>query len=174
MSESRVDLNLGSGARSDVRNLIAGSPAGAWAKNAAASTADAQHNCWTDAVWFFPALSSLTQTVNPSFIFKYIGLDQSGGVNTQHIRVFQIIPNDTSGLPLSQQLSTMDFYLDAVSYLPLRVAFNLHLDIDQLTNIPAEVDFANYRSIKGRAEATSPAFCYWVINVGADCKANPG
>jgi len=43
----------------------------------------------------------------------------------------------------------MDFYLEAVSLLPLAVAFNQHPDNDLLTDIPVEIDFANYRSING-------------------------
>src|SRR5216684_2897584 len=65
ISESRVDLNLNSGTRSDVRNSAPGVPGGAWARNGASSTAYASHNCWTDAAWFFPALSALTQNANP-------------------------------------------------------------------------------------------------------------
>jgi hypothetical protein len=148
-TESRVDLSLGNDSRSETRNTVNGFPAGAWLANSASPTASAQHNCWTDAAWFFPALSSLGQTANPNFIFKYIGQEQSGSLNTQHIRVFQVIPNDSSGLPLSQQLSTMDFYLDPASHLPLKIIFNLHLDTDENTNIPVEVDFANYQPVSG-------------------------
>jgi len=140
--ESRIDLSLSSsGTRSDVRNTANGTPAGAWAKNGGASTAYAAHNCWTDAAWFFPALSSLTQTTNSNFIFRYIGREQHGGVNTQHIQVYQ--------LGQFQAVSTMDFYLDPTSYVPLSVAFNLHPDDDMSRNIPVEALFANYRPVNG-------------------------
>jgi len=142
-SESRVDLSLGNGNRSDVRNLTNGTPGGGWDKNGGTSTAYAQHNCWTDAAWFFPALSSLTQTANPNFIFKYIGQEQHGGVNAQHIRVFQV------GSPQIQSLSTMDFYLDVNSSLPLAVAFQARTDNDINTEIPTEIRFANYRTVSG-------------------------
>jgi hypothetical protein len=140
-SESRVDLSLANGTRSDVRNLTNSAPAGAWAKNGATSTAYADHNCWTDAVWFFPVLSSLTQTANPNFVFSYIGQEQHGGVTTQHIQVYQPGP--------FQSVSTMDFYLDPASYLPLSVAFNAHPDSDMNTNIPTEIWFANYQTVSG-------------------------
>lgn len=146
-SESRVDLSLSSGSHSEVRNIANGAPAGAWERNGGAPTAYAQHNCWTDAAWFFPALSSLTQTANPNFIFKYIGQEQHGGVATQHVRVFQIVPQDTGGVFL--RLSASDFYLDVNSNLPLAVASKVHADNDMNTDIPTEVRFATYQAVSG-------------------------
>ena len=143
-TESRVDLSLSSGTRSDVRNVATGTPGGAWEKNGAASTTYAGHNCWTDAAWFFPALSSLTQNLNPNFIFKYIGQEQHGGVNAQHIQVLQAVSD-----PLSQHLSTMDFYLDPSSALPLVIVFPVHPDTDAGTDIANEVRFANYQAVSG-------------------------
>ncbi|MGO9642361.1 MAG: hypothetical protein ACLP1Y_13780 [Candidatus Acidiferrales bacterium] len=148
ISGSRVDLNLNSGTRSDVRNLANGFPNGTWAKDSAASTQYAQHNCWTDAAWFFPALSSLTQQANNNFVFKYLGQAQHGGVSTQHIQVFQVSPG---GVLLFQKLSTMDFYLDSATLLPSAVVFNVHPDKDAGTNIPVEVDFSNYQVVQGVA-----------------------
>jgi hypothetical protein len=144
-SESRVDLNLSTGTRSDVRSVTNGVPSGSWQSNAATSAAYANHNCWSDAVWFFPALSSLTETANPNFIFKYIGQEQHGSVNTQHIRVYQS-SSQNSPIPT---LSTMDFYLDAVSSLPVALGFSAHPDDTMGTNLPVEINFANYRPVNG-------------------------
>ena len=147
INESRVDLNLTGQTRTDVRNSINGVPAGAWEKNGDNSTAYAQHNCWTDAVWFFPALSSLTQTSNLAFIFKYIGQEQHGGVSVQHIAVFQTFKHDSAGW--LQGLTVMHFYLDLNSNLPLAAGFRVHPDSDMSYNIPSEVRFANYQSVSG-------------------------
>jgi hypothetical protein len=145
-SESRVELSLSGGTQSEVRNLTNGAPAGAWEKNGGASTAYAQHNCWTDAAWFFPALSSLIQTANPNFIYKYVGQEQHGGVNTQHIRVFQIGQQDNGTL---QRLSITDFYLDTNSSLPLAIASQAHADSNMNIDIATEVRFANYQAVSG-------------------------
>jgi hypothetical protein len=143
--ESRSDLSLStSGTRTDVRNLVSG---GAWGKNGGTSTAYAGHNCWTDAAWFFPALSSLTQMANPNFIFKYIGTEPHGGVKSQHIQIYQLA---AQGQPPSvQRLSTMDFYLDSASSLPLGIDFNTHADNDMNLDIPVSVNFANYQPVQG-------------------------
>lgn len=140
MNESRIDLNLNGGTRSDVRNTSNGIPAGAWAKDSGAVTPYATHNCWVDAAWFFPALSSLTQTAHPNFIFKYVGLEQHRGVSVQHIRVLR------TGVPV---VTNTDFYLDAGTLLPSAIGFNLHADNDLNTNVPNEIRFANYQLVNG-------------------------
>jgi hypothetical protein len=145
-SESRVDVTLSGGTRSEVRNSANGGPAGAWTRNGAASAPFAVHNTLTDAAWFFPALSSLTQTANPNIVFKYIGQEQHSGVNTQHIQIFQA---SSTGIPSAQRLSTTEVYLDAATLLPVSVAFKVHPDKDMNTDIPTEILFANYRSVSG-------------------------
>lgn len=147
-SESRVDLTLSSGTRTEVRNVVNGFPSGKWTTNGATATACAQHNSWTDAAWFFPVLGSLSQSATPRFTLSYVGLEPHGGVSAQHIRVFQV-PSGITDLSLAQQLTAVDVYLDPVSYLPLAIAFNAHSDTDLNTNIPTEVRFANYQSVNG-------------------------
>ncbi len=141
--ESRVDLSLSKETRSDVRNVTNGVPTGSWKRATDTSQGYAYHNCLTDATWFFPALSSLAQTGNPNFIFSYLGQQQHGNVNTEHLRIYQL------GLGPVPQLSTMDLYLDAASFLPLAIAFKVHPDNDLLTDIPVEINFASYRPISG-------------------------
>lgn len=143
--QSRVDLTLGSSAQSEVRNVSNGIPSGAWAKNGNPSVSYAQHNAWTDAAWFFPGLSSLIQTNNPNFVFKYVGQEQHDGVSAQHLQVFQ----SPATSPDIRRLSRVDFYLDSVSLLPLAISFNTHADQDMNVNIPSEVRFANYQAING-------------------------
>jgi hypothetical protein len=142
-NESRIDLNLSGGTRSDVRNRSNGTPVGAWKKDASTATQYAEHNCWTDAAWFFMPLSSLVQTANPNFVFKYIGQEQHIGVNTQHIQVFQ----SNSDFPPGQPLSTMDFYLDPTSFIPLSVSFTTHPDANMNINILTGINFANYQVV---------------------------
>ena len=146
--ESRVDLSLSGGSRSDVRNIANGGPAGAWSKNGSAATAYAQHNAWSDAAWFFPASSSLSQTATPQFVFSYIGQEQHNGATVQHISTYQLPPSGLSNSPIAR-LSAMDFYLDSVSYLPVAVAFNLHSDTNMGIDIPVEIRFANYQLVSG-------------------------
>jgi hypothetical protein len=52
-------------------------------------------------------------------------------------------------IPTPQQLSTMDFYLDANTLLPVAVTFNAHPDNGASTNLLVEVDFSNYQTVSG-------------------------
>ena len=144
--ESRIDLTLSGGTRTDVRSVLTGTPIGAWQQNSGKPVPYAQHNCWTDASWFFTQFSSLAQFNNLNFALKYIGAEQHNGVAVQHIQVFQIGLNDGG---LLQRLSTLDFYLSSSSGLPIAVTFNAHDDSNMNVNVPTELDFANYQSVNG-------------------------
>jgi hypothetical protein len=145
--ESRMDLELSSGTRIEIRDASTGSPLGKWIAPKTSGNF-AFHNCWTDAAWFFPALSSLSQTANPNFIFSYVGQEEHDGVPAQHIRVYQTSPVGLTNSPLPR-LSRLDFYLDATSYLPIAVAFKAHTDRDMNTNIPTEIRFTDYQLVSG-------------------------
>jgi hypothetical protein len=144
-SESRIDLTLNGGTRSDVRNVVSGIPGGAWQKSGDAATRYASHNCWTDATWFFPAFSSLSRFSDPNFLFTYIGPETWSDLSTVHLRVQQL----SSKFPLVSQLSATEFYLDPATFLPLGIAFQSHSDTDVNVNIPTVIRFANYQSISG-------------------------
>jgi hypothetical protein len=146
---SRVDLNLSGGDRNELRVNVGGVPHGKWKKHGAKAADAAQHNAWTDAVWFFPALSSLTQVSNPNYVFSYVGQEQRNGMTVQHLHVSQALPSDVKNISRVPQMSAMDFYLDPASLLPLSVTFNVHPDKDMNTNIPVEIRFADYRTING-------------------------
>lgn len=68
--ESRVDLTLSGGTRTEIRNDIAGPfPQGAFIDNGGGQQPRAMHNCWTSASWFFPALSLLSAVSDPPWSF---------------------------------------------------------------------------------------------------------
>ena len=59
--------------------------------------------------------------------------------------------------PSDQQLSTMDFYLDSSTLLPVAITFSALPDNDATTNLLVEADFANYQTINGAAvRGTAP------------------
>ena len=148
LAESRVDFNLNGATRSEVHNATNGFPSGAWSLNGGAPTALPQQNCWTDAAWFFPALGTLSRNSASRFVFTYLGLVQYEGLSVQHISVFQV-PSFMTDLATAQKLTTMDFYLDPNTYLPLIIAARTHLDADLNTDILAETSFANYQTVSG-------------------------
>ena len=146
--ESRMDLTLGSGTRSEIRDAQTGTPLGKWINPDSSSGVYASQNCSTDAAWFFPALSSLA--VGANVVLSYIGQETRNGTAVQHIQSYIYQANWPAGAtPSPQQLSAMDFYLDASSLLPIAVTFNAHPDDDANTNLVFEVDFTNYQSFSG-------------------------
>lgn len=149
-SESRMDLVLSSGTRTEIRDSQTGGPLGQWINPNNISGYFAPQNCRTDAAWFFPVLGSLAAGQN--VVLSYIGLETRNGGSVQHIQSYVFDPNWPVGVtPTDQQLSMIDFYLDATSLLPMAITFNAHPDNDANTNLAVEVDFANYQPTNGVA-----------------------
>jgi hypothetical protein len=146
--ESRMDLALTSGTRTEIRDAQTGVPLGKWIAPNNASGSFAYQNCLTDAVWFFPSLGSLAAI--PNVVLLYVGEETHNGATVQHLQSYVYQSGQTSS-PSPQQLSTTDFYLDAATFLPQAVTFNTHPDTDPSTNLLVEVDFSNYQTISGVA-----------------------
>ena len=117
--ESRVDLILSTGTRTEIRDSQTGSPKGAWLHDNQNSRAINQRNCTTDAVWFFPALTSLGG--RPDRLLKYVGQE------TRNVSLFSIsarinlIDNCLKHSRCDMEtLTAIDFYLDPTrsSWLP--------------------------------------------------------
>ena len=144
--ESRIDLALTSGTRTEIRDAQTGAQIGQWVTPNNTSGNFASQNCWTDAVWFFPALGSLA--AGPNVVLSYVGPETWNGQNVQHIQSY-VYQSQSGSTPGPQQLSTMDFYLDATTLLPAAVTFNVHPDNNENANLLIEVDFSNYQQISG-------------------------
>jgi hypothetical protein len=143
-TESRVDLTLSGGTRTDIRNGSSGFPLGEWINNGASPTRYSSFNCWSDPSWFFPVLSSLSIS-DSSIVFSYVGLENQAGTSVQHLRSYRAV----SAIAVAQQLSVMDFYLDATTFLPASLAFNAHPDNNSNVNVPVVVQFSNYQPTSG-------------------------
>ena len=147
-TESSIDLAFSDGTRTEIRDASAGYTQGKWVNPDGKSGMFAGHNTMTDAVWFFPAFSSLV--ANPNVVLSYVGLENRNGESVQHLRssIYQSSPPPDPSLS-QQPLTTMDFYLDAGSSLPVAIEFNQHPDNNARVNIPVEIVFSNYQSING-------------------------
>jgi hypothetical protein len=145
---SRFDLVLTSGTSSEIRNASNGTPQGSWITPDSVSHAMATHNTLTDAAWFVPELSVLSQISNPNFIVSYVGQETRAGAAVQHLH-FASQSTSTDPTGLLQRLTAEEVYLDASTFLPVALTFNTHPDIDAGTNIPVEIDFSNYQQVNG-------------------------
>jgi hypothetical protein len=148
-AKSRLDIVLPEGTRTEVRNSSTGMPQGKWTSPDRSSGMFATQNCWTDPVWFFPALSSLS-TSDPSVIFHYVGSETRGEFSVQHIQVYRSVTGvDPAIASEIQRLSITDFFLESKSALPIEVDFNVHPDDESGTNISMVVIFSAYQTISG-------------------------
>jgi hypothetical protein len=147
--ESRMDLALSSGTRTEIRDASSGSPQGEWIADGT-STPFALHNCWTDAAWFFPALSGMATAQNSNIVLNYLGLGSWQGSSAQHLQAYLYLSGQSSKTTASVQgLSTVDYYLDPNSFLPMAITFNAHPDGDANTNLSVQVLFLSYQSFNG-------------------------
>jgi hypothetical protein len=144
--ESRMDLVLSEGTRTEIRDAQTGNALGKWVNPDSSSGYFAFQNCLTDAVWFFPALGSLAAGQN--VVLSYVGQETRNAESVQHIRSYVYQSNPPPGVS-TQQLSTMDFYLDAGTLLPVATVFTAYPDTGAGTNIKVEIDFSNYQSLSG-------------------------
>jgi hypothetical protein len=148
-TNSRLDLSTSSGTQSEVRNALNG-PSGFWVGTDAVEHVMAGHNCMTDAVWFFPALSIVSQITNPNVIATYVGQETRNGVSVQHLHFTAALPNvPTTASAFVLSLTAEEIYLDSTSLLPIAMVFDTHPDNNAAINIPVEVDFSNYQSVSG-------------------------
>jgi len=146
--ESRVDLVLSGGTRTEIRDASTGFAQGKWTAQDGSSGPFESHNCFTDAVWFFPTLTSLSAGAN--VVLSYIGPETRNGTEVQHLQSYIYQPSQNAGGdPSPQQLSTMDFYLDASTLLPVAITYNMHPDEDANANILVEIDYSHYQMLGG-------------------------
>jgi hypothetical protein len=145
--DSRIDLNISNGPHSEVRSASSSAPTGSWAGTDGVSHAFPMHNCMTDAAWFAPQLSVLSQLSDPSLAVLYVGQESRGGTVVQHLHFETRQSSSVDPTGLLRHLTAEDVYLDASSFLPVAITFNTHPDNDAGTDIPVEIDFSNYTRV---------------------------
>lgn len=147
---NQISISTSVGTRSETRTWQNNYPAGSWTGLDGTHHPMRLHNCWSDAVWFFPALSLLADYADPNLVFTDLGPQQYQGGTVERIQVYRT----ASGLSPEElrrlaRLSTVYYYLDSQTALPVAIAFNTHADSDLNVDIPVMIVFSNYQSIGG-------------------------
>lgn len=156
-SYSSMSLATSDGTFSEIRNLDSyGNPQGFWSIPGGTYQAMVNHNCLTDAAWFFPVLTVLSQVSNPSVTATYVGQETRNNEAVQHLRFTTQLPSvatstnmSASAIAFVTSLTAEDVYLDSTSLLPVAILFNAHPDNNAAANIAVEIDFSNYQSTAG-------------------------
>jgi hypothetical protein len=144
--ESRMGFASAGGTRTEIRDSSTGTPRGRWIAGNGSAGPFMPHNCWTDAVWFFPPLGSLAG--GPNTLLSYVGAETRNGQAVQHIQSHVYRSPDYSR-PSIRELSTMNFYLDASTSVPIAITYDVHPDNDAGSNLPVEVEFSDYQRVSG-------------------------
>ena len=142
--QSRIDLNLTGLQRTEIRTVNNGIPAVGWI-DGSGTHKGAEHNCYTEAASFFPALWSLWNPSDATLTATLLGSTTYNSVNAQHLQFLRQYAGDQ----LSSALSTTHVYVDPTSFLPLAITFKAHPDTDALRDVPVEIRFANYQNVTG-------------------------
>lgn len=146
----QIAISTNAGNRSETRSWDGSLPSGQWTGLDGQPHQMAQQNCWTDAVWFFPALSLLSDYSDPSLVFTDLGQQRYSGGFVEHIQVYRDPSNWPDGpQQVLQRLSTVDYYLDSQTSLPVAMSFSAHGDQNVNYDVPIAVVFSQYQSIGG-------------------------
>jgi hypothetical protein len=151
-TESQFQISTSAGNFSETRSWASdgSGPVGQWTGLNGQPHQMAQHNCWTDAVWFFPALSMLSDYSDPTMVYNDLGQQQFDGQTVEHIQAYRYISSLPSGIEqLLQQVSTVDYYLQSQTALPVAMGFFTHGDTNVGANIPVQITFMQYQAVNG-------------------------
>jgi hypothetical protein len=158
--ESRLDMQLSaSGLISQIRDASTGVAQGE-SITGGTGTQSSYQNCVTDAAWFYPLNSAMAVAPNDGIVLNYVGLESLGGESVQHVQSYYWQSGlDPASEAQLQTNSTIDYYLDATTFLP--AAENFSIFSGNGTAIPVQVLFLSYQNTSG---VTSPQHIQQYIN----------
>ncbi len=146
---NRLDLSLSGGARSEIVNLTAAPPLGAWSGPDGVSHSMPLHNLMNQA-GISPAFTLAALTSAQNFVVVFVGQETKNGHSVYHLSASQQFPQMAAKTAtLEQHLTQLDVFLDASTLLPVALDFSTHPDNDAGLDIPVELLFSDYRAVAG-------------------------
>src|SRR5260370_4399740 len=120
--KSRLEFT-GSGQYATRTLDVNGHPIAASGKSGGASHVLSSHSVQTDPAWFFPPLTSISKTLQPGIVAKYIDTETRSGISVKHLRFWrQTNASNAAVVVTIQRLSAVDIYLDSTSLLPVALS----------------------------------------------------
>jgi hypothetical protein len=149
--QSRVEYGPGGTDWRETRTEVNGQPRFAYSDNrGVAHPADSRRDTWSEAVWFFPALSLLGSANDPGVRFAYIGASTLNGTPVTHIRASRAIAADQQNVTdRIAQLSATDFYIDNKTALPVALSFRTRPDRRAPSETLHWIVFSDYTQQQG-------------------------
>lgn len=145
----RLDLDLPSGKRTEIRNLTGTQPTGEWIDPEGVHHAIMFHNLFTEPAWFSPVAAVARVLTTPQLVSTLVGTETIDSQTVQHISISRTPTDSDATAKAFAQLSRIDLYLDFSTLLPQRLSFDIHPDNDAGSNIPVVIQFSDYRLVSG-------------------------
>jgi hypothetical protein len=147
---SSVNLSLSLGQRSEIMNTSVTPATGTWSGPDGVVHPMAFHNLLTGSSWFFPAFALAASSSASGALVIYIGHETHNGQAVEHLTISEPSPvTFAPGAPSYAHLTQLDFFVDSSTFLPAALDFNIHPDDNELVDIPVEIQFTNYTTVKG-------------------------
>jgi len=146
---TRLDFNFPSGPRSEFKSFDTGIPFGSWSGPDGVFHPISNHNLVND--WGWSPAFALAPYLNPqNFAVSFVATETRNGQAIIHLTSAQKFPDlPPDAAVLMQHLSQMDIVLDASTFLPSSIAYNIHPDNNELLDIPVVLQFSDYQTVNG-------------------------
>jgi hypothetical protein len=102
----------------------------------------------TDQCSDFPLPLILSALNNSDEAFQYIGAETLNEESSEHVRLWNTFASKP-GLQALASFSSMDFWFDSVSSLPLKIAYVRRAGGGSAPSFPVEVSLSNYTKVNG-------------------------
>ena len=103
------------------------------------------HVAYASVPFHLPAVVLFRELNDPNRSLQFVGTTTINGTRGVHIRTY------VATGPIETELSVHHWYFDSSTGLPVRVEYRTPNTLDMRDNIPAAVDFSNYKVIDGIA-----------------------
>jgi hypothetical protein len=146
---SRMDLNLPSGRRTEIRNLAINPPSGQWLRSDGKLSSIPYHNLLNEPAWFSPVSAVSHLLASPVSSVADLGLESFDTQSLRHISITQVPSDSSNPIALLSHLTQFDLYVDPSTFLPMTICFNEHPDEDAAVDIQIKIYFSDYRVVNG-------------------------
>lgn len=108
-----------------------------------------EHNTWNYGSLTIPWFYVVKALNDSSMNLSYVGLEPTTDGQVYHVQTKEVFGSDVDPEGLHSKLTTRDFFVDAKTYRITRTRDMLHPKYQSTKNIIHEVEFSDYRVLKG-------------------------
>jgi len=96
----------------------------------------------------FPLALLAAALNNPDFTFEYVGQEVLGGATAHRVRFWNTFASQPKLQPLAE-FTAKDIWIDAISGLPIKLAYEIREASGAAERIPMEIIYSDYRNVGG-------------------------